>query len=54
MQKQFQQCEDRYACVSDDESINLLFRIYDDYMEEKGYVLLRSAGKLSMYCWEKV
>ncbi|MCA5962071.1 cell wall metabolism sensor histidine kinase WalK [Blautia sp. RD014234] len=41
MQKQFQQCEDRYACVSDDESINLLFRIYDDYMEEKGICIAK-------------
>ena len=36
MQRQFRQSQDRYACVSDDKSINLLFRIYDDEMKEKG------------------
>lgn len=36
MQRQFRQSQDRFACVSDDKSINLLFRIYDDDMREKG------------------
>ena len=41
MQRQFQQSQDRYACVSDDKSINLLFRIYDDHMEEKGICIAK-------------
>ena len=41
MQRQFRQSQDRYACVSDDKSMNLLFRIYDDDMKEKGICITK-------------
>ena len=36
MQQWFQKDTSRYTCVTDQENIHLLFRIYDDDMEEKG------------------
>lgn len=62
MQRRFRQSQDRYACVSDDQNINLLFRIYDDDMREKGIciakisreavnVLLGEVSAYSGYTW---
>lgn len=36
LQYQFKKGTSQYACVTDEENINLLFRIYDDDMREKG------------------
>jgi len=44
-QRQFRQSQDRFACVSDDKSINLLFRIYDDDMREKGICIAEISRK---------
>lgn len=41
IQREFRQSQDRYACVSDEKSINLLFRIYDDDMKEKGICIAK-------------
>ena len=36
LQAKFRRGKEHYGCITDDTSINLLFRIYDDNMEEKG------------------
>lgn len=36
LQQQFKRGTDQYACVADKENLNILFRIYDDHMQEKG------------------
>lgn len=39
-QKKFQNEDVPYECITDEKSIYLLFRIYDDFMEEKGICVL--------------
>ena len=36
MQLEFKNTSDQYVCLSDEEELNIFFRIYDDRMEEKG------------------
>lgn len=36
MQLEFKNTSDQYVCLSDEEELNIFFRIYDDSMEEKG------------------
>lgn len=36
LQECFKQEKDQYACIADRENLNILFRIYDDHMQEKG------------------
>ena len=36
MQQAFKEIDDQYVCLSNEEEINVFFRIYDDNMEEKG------------------
>ncbi len=36
LQKQFKESGSQYSCILEEKSINLLFRIYDDDMREKG------------------
>lgn len=36
LQQEFKGTQDQYACLSDEDEMNIFFRIYDDSMEEKG------------------
>ncbi len=36
LQQQFKKSNKQYECTYNDDSVNLIFRIYDDYMQEKG------------------
>ena len=36
MQQWFKKDRNQYACVTDSDNLNILFRIYDDDMKEKG------------------
>ena len=41
LQQQFKEGSSQYECILDEESVNLLFRIYDDDMQEKGICIAK-------------